>query len=164
MDVARTATRKGVSEVYVFCRRGHAAASVRELEYAEADGVQILYGYRPDEFTDNGVFYKIATMDEEDNVLSMSEQKFFEADSIIVAASQGAMNRIVSTTTGIETTDKGLLHTDERGSTTRDGIFGAGDVVNGARTVVEAVKYSKEVAEAMDEYLTKRRNKYNIKN
>ncbi|WP_287386717.1 NAD(P)-dependent oxidoreductase [Lachnospira sp.] len=157
MDVARTATRKGVSEVYVFCRRGHAAASVRELEYAEADGVQILYGYRPDEFTDNGVLYKVATMDEEDNVLEMSEQKFFEADSIVVAASQGAMNRIVSTTKGIETNEKGLLNTDEKGSTSRPGIFSAGDVVNGARTVVEAVRYSKDVAEAMDEYLKAKR-------
>ena len=154
MDVARTAIRKGVAEVYVFCRRGHAAASVRELEYAEADGVLILYGYRPDEITDKGVLYKVATMDEDDNVLEMSEQKFFEADSIIVAASQGAMNRIVSTTTGIKTNERGLLHTDERGNTTRAGIFGAGDVVNGARTVVEAVKYSKDVANAMDEYLT----------
>ena len=31
--------------------------------------------------------------------------------------------------------------------------------VLGARTVVEAVKYSKQVAEEMDEYLTKRREK-----
>jgi glutamate synthase (NADPH/NADH) small chain len=96
-------------------------------------------------------------MDEEDNVLEMSEQKFFEADSIVVAASQGAMNRIVSTTKGIETNEKGLLNTDEKGSTSRPGIFSAGDVVNGARTVVEAVRYSKDVAEAMDEYLKAKR-------
>ena len=43
--------------------------------------------------------------------------------------------------------------TNTFGKTTRDGIFAAGDVVRGARTVVEAVNYSKQVAEAMDEYL-----------
>lgn len=43
--------------------------------------------------------------------------------------------------------------TDEKGRTTKPGIFASGDVVNGARTVVEAVAHSKEVAEAMDEYM-----------
>ena len=33
-------------------------------------------------------------------------------------------------------------------------------MVLGARTVVEAVKYSKQVAEEMDEYLTKRREEH----
>ncbi len=36
---------------------------------------------------------------------------------------------------------------------TRPGVFASGDVVLGARTVVEAVAYSKVVAEAMDRYL-----------
>ena len=43
--------------------------------------------------------------------------------------------------------------TDEQGETTRPGIFASGDVVNGAKTVVEAVRYSKMVADAMDEYM-----------
>ena len=70
-----------------------------------------------------------------------------------MAVSQGPLNRIVSTTKGLETSDRGLLTTDEKGETTRPGVFASGDVVLGARTVVEAVKYSKEVAQAMDEYL-----------
>lgn len=37
--------------------------------------------------------------------------------------------------------------------TTRPGIFASGDVVNGARTVVEAVAHSKVVAESMHEYM-----------
>ena len=59
----------------------------------------------------------------------------------------------MSTTTGIDVTEKGLLVTNTYGKTTRDGIFAAGDVVRGARTVVEAVNYSKQVADAMDDYL-----------
>ena len=50
--------------------------------------------------------------------------------------------------------EHGLLFTDVHGNTTRPGIFASGDVVLGARTVVEAVKYSKEVAQVMDEYLS----------
>ena len=33
------------------------------------------------------------------------------------------------------------------------GVFASGDAVKGARTVVEAVAYSKKVAEAMHEYM-----------
>ena len=48
---------------------------------------------------------------------------------------------------------RGLVVTDEFGHTTREGIFASGDVVAGAKTVVEAVRYSKQVADAMDEYM-----------
>ena len=153
MDVARTALRKGVRHVTVFCRRLQAAASAREIDYAVADGVEFLYGARPVEITDDGVRYQMASFDEAGNVTQLSEPQFFPCSSVIVAVSQGPLNRIVSTTKGLETSDRGLLTTDEKGETTRPGVFASGDVVLGARTVVEAVKYSKEVAQAMDEYL-----------
>ncbi|MDY4879861.1 MAG: NAD(P)-dependent oxidoreductase, partial [Gemmiger sp.] len=54
---------------------------------------------------------------------------------------------------GLETNARGLFVTDEVGRTTRPGIFASGDAVKGARTVVEAVAYSKKVAEAMHEYM-----------
>lgn len=155
MDVARTALRKGVKHVTVFCRRNQAAASAREVEYAIADGVEMLYGARPTAITDEGVFYQQASFDEENNVTGLSEPRLFPASSVVVAVSQGAQNRIVSSTTGLEVTDHGLLATDEHGQTTRPGIFASGDVVLGARTVVEAVRYSKQVADEMDTYLQK---------
>ena len=51
--------------------------------------------------------------------------------------------------TGLKATARGLLDADETGHTSRPGIFASGDVVNGARTVVEAVAHSKIVAESM---------------
>ena len=153
MDVARTAIRKGVRQVHVFCRRNQAAASVRELEYAVADGVEMHYGARPVEITDEGVLYQQATFDENNEVTGLSEPKLFRADSVVIAASQGPKDKIVNTTTGLAVTDRGLLAADEEGRTSRPGIFGSGDVVSGARTVVEAVRHSKDVARAMDEYL-----------
>ena len=91
--------------------------------------------------------------DEEGNVTALSEPELFPASSVVISISQGPKNKIVSTTQGLETTSHGLLATDEHGNTTRPGVFASGDVVLGARTVVEAVHYSKEVANAMDEYL-----------
>ena len=127
-----------------------------DWEAAKADGVEFYYGMRPTRITDDGGYYKKVEMDEEGNITSTSEEQFFPCSSVIIAISQGAQNRIVSTTTGLEMSSHGLLATDENGHTTREGIFASGDVVLGARTVVEAVKYSKQVAEEMDEYLTKR--------
>ena len=54
----------------MFCRSYHVAASVREKEYAIADGVDFLYAARPVEITDGGVWYQLATFDEEGKVSS----------------------------------------------------------------------------------------------
>lgn len=112
---------------------------------------------RPTRIVDDGVYYKKVEMNEEGNITSTSEEQFFPCSSVIIAISQGAQSRIVSTTTGLEISSHGLLATNEHGETTREGIFASGDVVLGARTVVEAVKYSKQVADEMDAYLRRRR-------
>lgn len=111
----------------------------------------------PPGIVDDGVYYKKVEMNEEGNITSTSEEQFFPCSSVIIAISQGAQSRIVSTTTGLEISSHGLLATNEHGETTREGIFASGDVVLGARTVVEAVKYSKQVADEMDAYLRRRR-------
>ena len=72
---------------------------------------------------------------------------------MIISISQGPKNKLVNTTKGLDVNSRGLLLTDEEGHTSRPEIFASGDVVNGARTVVEAVAHSKVVAEAMDAYM-----------
>lgn len=153
MDVARTAIRNGSRRVTIFCRRNKCAASTLEVDYAIADGVDIQYGMRPCEITDDSVIYQKATLDEEGNVTELSEKRSFPATSVMIAVSQEAQTRIVDSTKGLEMSKRGLLATNEKGETTRKGIFASGDVVLGARTVVEAVRYSKTVADQMDEYL-----------
>ncbi|SCP95250.1 NAD(P)-dependent oxidoreductase [Anaerobium acetethylicum] len=156
MDVARTVLRNGTSNVTVYSRTATAAASPREVEYAKIDGVEFEYEVAPVEITDDGVIFRKVKVDENENVIWEDKETFFRpADSVIISVSQGARNRIVSTTTGIEVNERGLLVTDGKGETTRAGIFASGDVVLGAKTVVEAVKYSKTVAAAMDEYMQK---------
>ena len=154
MDVARTALRHGCRKVTVFARSEHIAASMTEVEYAKYDGVEFVTGVEPVEITDDGTVFARVEEDAEGNKHRVEgSEKLYPAASTIIAVSQGPKNRIVSTTTGLDITDRGLLVTNTYGETTRDGIFAAGDVVLGARTVVEAVNYSKQVAEAMDNYL-----------
>jgi glutamate synthase (NADPH/NADH) small chain len=80
-------------------------------------------------------------------------ETLYPADSGIVSISQGPANKLMNTTKGLQAYDRGLIATDEEGHTSLPGVFASGDVVKGARTVVEAVKYSKIVAEAMDRYM-----------
>lgn len=154
MDVARTALRKGAREVTVYTHSEKVRASVREVEYAQIDGVNFEYCKSPVELTDKGpIFADIIINEDGEKMVQAGTEKLYPADTTIIAVSQGPKDKIVSTTQGIDVNQRGLITVDENGKTTRNGIFAAGDVVNGAKTVVEAVKFSKAVADAMDEYM-----------
>jgi len=154
MDVARTVIRKGAKNVTVYSRTEVAAASPREVEYAMIDGVRFEYEMSPVEITEDGVVFRAVKCDENENIIWEDENTIFRnADSVIISVSQGPRNRIISTTSGIEASQKGLVVTNMKGETTREGIFASGDVVLGAKTVVQAVKYSKAVADEMDNYM-----------
>ena len=154
MDVARTALRKGVRWLQCFSRTSTVAASQHEYNYALLEGVEFVYCKIPVEITDEGVIFADAEEKEDGTVCQIpGTEKLYPADSVIISISQGPRNQLVNTTKGLEANQKGLLVADEEGHTSRPEIFASGDVVNGARTVVEAVAHSKEVAEAMDQYM-----------
>jgi glutamate synthase (NADPH/NADH) small chain len=161
MDVARTAIRNGVKDVRIMYR-GDAdtiSAEKAEVEYAKLDGVKFELLKSPVEITDDGILYKetyIATDAEGNKKLSVkdNETHLLETDSVIVAISQGPRDIILSTTNGIKSKENGLVATDDSGKTSKEGVFASGDVVTGAKTVVEAVRVSKKVADAIDEYVT----------
>lgn len=154
MDVARTAIRKGVQELTCFSITKKVAASKHEFSYAQLEGVQFEYNMAPVEIKDDGVIFKDVIENEDGTFTDVPDSThFFPADSVIISISQGPQNRIVNTTQGLAADKKGLLVADETGHTTRPGIFASGDVVNGARTVVEAVAHSKVVAESMHQYM-----------
>ena len=92
--------------------------------------------------------------DESHRVISTAETpKLMKADSIFICISQRPSNLILTQTDGLETNERGLVKIHEDGSTSRPGLFASGDVVRGAKTVVEAAETSKRVALAMDAYL-----------
>lgn len=154
MDVARTAIRKGVKELTCFSITKQVAASKHEFSYAQLEGVQFEYNMAPVEIKDDGVIFKDVIENEDGTFTDVPDSThFFPADSVIISISQGPQNRIVNTTQGLAADKRGLLVADETGHTTRPGIFASGDVVNGARTVVEAVAHSKIVAESMHQYM-----------
>lgn len=148
MDVARTVIRNGANDVSIMYRKGEEdmPAERIEIEHTKIDGVQFDLYKSPTEFTSTGVKY--ITTDGEEQV-----EGFAEADSILVSISQQPRDLIVSNTKGINVEREGFVITNENGETTRKGVFASGDVVTGARTVVEAVALSKKVAVAIEEYI-----------
>ena len=154
MDVARTALRKGVRQLQCFSRDSSVAASKSEYDYAVLEGVEFVYCKMPVEIRDEGVVFADTEEIEGGSVRRIEgSEKLYPADGVIVSISQGPRNQLVRTTPGLDADAFGLLVTDDSGHTSRPEIFASGDVVNGARTVVEAVAHSKKVAEAMDLYM-----------
>ena len=154
MDVCRTALRKGVRQVNCFSLTDKVAASRREHEYALLEGVKFFYNKKPVEITDEGVIFEDVAHYSDGAMESVpGTQQLYKADSTIISISQGPRSRLVNTTEGLRANRMGLMVADEYGRTSRPGIFASGDVVAGARTVVEAVAHSKMVAEAMDAHM-----------
>ena len=162
MDAARVAKRNGAEEVYILYRKGfeNMPCTKVELQEAKDDDIKFELFKAPTELTEEGVKY-IETKNEvkEDGkvvtVTIEGTEGMFECDSIIIAVSQSPRKNIVANTTGIETNKWGLVLTDDKGHTTREGVFASGDVVTGANTVVHAAAYAKIVAESIEEYCKK---------
>ena len=160
MDVARTVIRHGSRDVTLYARGTRSDASLHETQYAMLDGAKFEFGKQIIEINDDGPVFRSIYSDENGNITGYEENtEQVHADSVIISISQGPKSKLVNTTEGLKATENGLLETNEYGETTVEGIFASGDVVLGAKTVVEAVAYSKIVADAMDRYMQKKESR-----
>ena len=104
--------------------------------------------------TEKGPVFQESIFDENDKVIGHKEELIqMESDSTIIAVSQMPKNKLAQTTDGLVVTENGLLKVDECFQSSKEGIFGAGDVVLGSNTVVRAAATAKKAVEAMDAYL-----------
>lgn len=159
MDAARSAKRNGAKEVTVLYRKGFEdmTATKQEIREAKEDGIKFELFKSPLEITEEGVMVVCTenVIGEDGKVITKvieGKTELFKCDSTIIAVSQTPRTNIVSNTTELNTNKWGLLVTDDKGNTTKKGTFASGDVVTGAKTVVEAVVQAKVVAETIDEY------------
>lgn len=154
MDVARTALRNGAEHVTLYARGRDVAASEHEMAYARLDGAEFVFGKEIRRITKEGPVFSNSIMDENGKVVGCEkEEEQVQADSTIISISQGPRRKLIRTTVGLAGTDRGLLITDENGMTTKEGVFAAGDVVSGSKTVVHAVESAKKAAEGMMRYM-----------
>ncbi len=169
VDAGRTALRLGAGSVTVMDIVTEKERRSSEKEYREAleEGVEFLFQA------------SISRIHGQQRVTGVTLQSFaprqvggrdgvilplpgsereMPCDKVIVAIGQKPFARIVSTTTGINTNDKGYVITEQEpryGMTTREGVFAAGDVVHEPQTVILAMREGRKVAEAMSAFLQK---------
>ena len=154
MDVARTVLRNGAQKVTLYARGNTVTASSHEMSYAQLDGAEFVFGKEIQRITEKGPVFKNSILDENDRVIGCEgKEEQVEADSVIICISQGPRGKLIRTTAGLEGTEKGLLVVDKNGMTTKKGVFAAGDVVLGSKTVVHAVEGAKRAAESMICYM-----------
>lgn len=155
MDVARTVIRRGSRHVSLYARRRSSRkATDQETALAQLEGAELVYGKEVVELTAKGPVFRNVILDENDQVVGYREGlELVEADATIISISNGPKNKLVTTTEGLIADEKGLLVVDENGMTSVPGIFAAGDVVTGSKTVVHAVEGAKKAAASMIRYL-----------
>ena len=158
IDAARTAIRKEHSEVTILNCKGaeDMSADKSEVEMAIIDGVKMLHNCQTVRIGDDFVkCVKSEKIVAEDGAVSFNEdfQSSFEvpADSVIIAIGQGPGADVVSVGSA-KVTKRGLLEVDEFGQTTQKGVFAAGDIVTGPKTVIEAVAFAKKASIKIEEY------------
>jgi glutamate synthase (NADPH/NADH) small chain len=136
-------------------------ATKAEIRETKEDGVVFNLYLAPLEITSEGVIFikteKVIGEDGKETLRNIpGTEHLYPCDSVIIAVSQAPQNNIVANTTGLETRF-GLLIADDEGRTTKEGVFASGDVVSGAKTVIEAVVHAKKVSETIDRYLQEKK-------
>jgi dihydropyrimidine dehydrogenase (NAD+) subunit PreT len=149
MDCAATAKLLGADKVTIVYRRTieEAPANINELAYVQGMGITIVTKFRPAEVLGDTKVTGMAF----DGTDGFSGLKL-KADTVVFAIGQGAedMSKIAS----FKLNEKGAIVADpEAGLTSVEGLFAAGDIVNGGKTVVEAVAQGKAAADSIIKYL-----------
>lgn len=148
VDCAVTAKLLGAEDVRILYRRSieEAPAEMAELEYALSLGIGVTTGFYPVAAKGEGRLQIVEAAGFRDKTAIMK----FSADTLVFATGQKAEDQ--TAVAAVTVTDKGRIAADDNGIA-GDGIFAAGDIVNGGKTVVEAVAEAKKAAAAMMDYL-----------
>jgi glutamate synthase (NADPH/NADH) small chain len=167
VDAARTALRFGAGEVLAVDIIEERERRVNDREYQEAREEGVVFRFQSSVTAIHGEqgiaeitlqdFHPRQCAGRDSVILPVAgSQRRHPCDKVIIAVGQKPFARIVSTTTGLKTNEKGYVITASApfyGMTTRPGVFAAGDVVHEPKTVILAMREGRKVAEAIDTYL-----------
>lgn len=166
MDAVRTAKRLGAEATIVYRRsEKELPARVEEVHHAKQEGILFRMLTNPTEVLGDErgwvtglrcIEMELGEADESGRrspIEKPGSEFDIACDVVIMALGTSPNPLIASTTAGLETTRRGCITADERGATTRPGIFAGGDAVTGAATVILAMGAGRTAAKAIDEFL-----------
>ncbi len=151
MDCALSAKLMGAEHVAIWYRRTieEAPADIAEIEHILSLGIPMTTNFAPD-FLEGDGKVEFMHFKGRDGVSSAKVQ----VDTVVFAIGQAPEE--MAEIAEFAKNPKGGLVVDESGKTNLEGFFAAGDIVNGGKTVVEAVAGGKAAAVEMIAYLEKR--------
>ena len=152
VDCAVSAKLLGAEDVKIVYRRTleEAPGNMTEFHYALSLGIGMTTGMAPAAVKGNGKVEAVEFKGFRDEAAELT----LSADTIVFATGQKAED--MAAVAGVKVTDKGIIAADDAGATDVEKIFAAGDIVNGGKTVVEAVAAGKVAAASMIAYLEKK--------
>lgn len=161
-DCARTAFRLGAKEVHIACleAREQMTAGEDEIQEGAEEGVILHAGHSflriVGENKVEGVeLQKVDKFYFDENrkaVLELCEgtNKVIPVDHVIFAVGQKPED---TENMGLALTHGPYIAADESLKTSMEGVYAAGDVVTGTKSVIEAIAAGRKAAEEMDKYL-----------
>ena len=150
VDCATTAKNLGIEDVKIVYRRKieNMPAERDSLKYLQDLNIPIFTGFKPAEII--GENNKVTRF----KAVGMFDDSEIElpADNVIFAIGQEVES--LENIENLKVNEKGIIITDNY-KTNIEGIFASGDVAEGDKTVVYALKEGKEAAEVIANYLEK---------
>ncbi len=153
VDCAVTAKLLGAEDVRIVYRRTleEAPGNMTEFQYALSLGIGITTNMAPSSVVGTNKVEAVKFKGRP-KVTEKSELKL-EANTVVFAIGQGAED--FSNLAPVKLTEKGMVKATAKGKTSSKKYFAGGDIVNGGKTVVEAVASGKEAAASIIEFLQK---------
>ena len=163
-DCARVARRLGADDVRIACLecRAEMPASADELEQGEDEGITIDASRTSTRIVNSdGKVAGVQLLEvdkfyfDEDGVPQIEvvdgSEHVVEADTVIFAVGQ---RPDLPQEFDLDKTDRGLVELDPfTHSTSREGVFGAGDAVSGTASAIKAMASGRQAAIAVDKFL-----------
>lgn len=177
MDSARTALRLGADVTIVYRRaREQMPGRDEEIHHAEEEGIKFKLLNNPVRIIGDD-HHRVVAMEcikmelgEPDDsgrrrpVPIEGSEFTMELDTVIVAIGNKPNPLIPQTMPELETTKWGTIVVDEETmATSVPGVYAGGDIVSGAATVILAMGQGRIAADAINQYLTKKKSKPNKK-
>ncbi|MCT4604696.1 MAG: NAD(P)-dependent oxidoreductase [Marinisporobacter sp.] len=153
IDCAVTAKLLGCEDVKIVYRRtlDKMPADVKEIKYAQSLNIPIYTGFKPQEMIgEDGKVKRFKAV----GMFDDSELELV-ADQIIFAIGQEMED--IKELVDVKLEDKNIISTCNY-QTNIEGLFAAGDVIKGDKTVVYAVKHGKEAAKQIIHYFNEIEN------
>jgi formate dehydrogenase beta subunit len=163
-DCARVARRLGAGQVSLACIecREEMPATEDEISQGEEEGINIYPANNVKQILSQGgritgaEFLDVVScsFDEDKNLhieVTENTEHVIEADTVIFAIGQ---RPVIPADYDIETRANNLINIDEYSwSTSREGVFAAGDAVSGTSSVIKAIASGRKAATAIDQFL-----------